>query len=89
VTAELPRHDPDVVFKRLDDEVVLVHLKTNEIYALNETAARFWELYADGLSRGKIEQRLLAEFDVDPSALAAEIDTLLEDLAREGIVHPR
>ena len=30
------------------DEVVLVHLRTNRIYTLNRTGARFWELLEDG-----------------------------------------
>jgi hypothetical protein len=32
----------DVVARRLKDEIVLVHLRTNRIYSLNRTGARFW-----------------------------------------------
>src|SRR5829696_3032146 len=45
---ETPRPHPDVSWRRLGDEVVIVHLKTNQIYRLNRTAARFWELVAEG-----------------------------------------
>jgi hypothetical protein len=38
------RPEDDVVSRRLEDEVVLVHLRTNRIYKLNETGARLWEL---------------------------------------------
>lgn len=34
--------NPDVVAQRVQDEVVLVNLRTNEIYTLNRTAARAW-----------------------------------------------
>jgi len=32
----------DVVARRLEDEIVLVHLQKNRIYSLNRTGARFW-----------------------------------------------
>jgi hypothetical protein len=82
----LPRPNPDVVHQRVGEEIVLVHLKTNQIYALNETGARFWELLSQGLARPAIESRMLDEFDVDPQALAQEIDVLLVDLERVDAV---
>ena len=74
--SSLPQRNPDVLFRRLDDEMVLVHMKTNEIYALNPTGARFWELFAEGHPRERIEERLLAEFEVEHAQLTAEIDAL-------------
>lgn len=84
----LPRTSPDVVSRHLGDEVVLVNLVTNEIYALNETGAAFWELFSEGLSRPEIEQRLLASFDVDEATLRNEIDALLAALLERDIVRP-
>ena len=81
-----PTVNADVVHRRVGDELVLVHLKTNQIFALNETGARFWELLAEGRDRPAIEEVLLGEFDVTPQALTAEIDGLLDELAREDIV---
>ena len=84
----LPSVNPDVVHQRVGDEVVLVHLKTNQIFALNETGARFWELLSAGATRAEIEAAMMAEFEVEPHALATEIDSLLAALAREDIVRP-
>ena len=82
----LPTPDPDVAFQRLEDEIVLVHLKTNQIFALNETGARFWELLAEGKPREEIESTMLAEFDVSREQLDAEIARLLDALAAERLV---
>jgi Coenzyme PQQ synthesis protein D (PqqD) len=79
---------PDVVHRRLGDEMVLVHLQTNEIFALNETGARFWELLAAGRSRAEIESTLTAEFDVTRVDLRREIDALLTELSRKSLVQP-
>lgn len=83
----LPLPNPDVVHERVGEEVVLVHLKTNQIYALNETGAVFWELFSAGMARPEIEVRMLEEFDVRPEELAKEIDTLLVELEGVGAVH--
>lgn len=80
------RPDDDVVSRRLEDKVVLVNLRTNRIYALNETGARFWELLGEGLQRTEIERTLRQEFDVEPQQVTAEVDRLLADLTREGLV---
>ena len=82
----LPKPDQDVVSERIGDDLVLVHLGTNEIFALNPTGARFWELLVQGESREAIEARLLAEYDVSPDTLAAEIDAMLAELARQKMV---
>jgi Coenzyme PQQ synthesis protein D (PqqD) len=82
----LPRPHEDVVSERLGDELVLVHLGTNEVFALNETGARFWELLVAGGSRAAIEERLLAEYDVGRRELAAEIDAILAELGRQKMV---
>lgn len=86
VPESLPTVNPDVVSQRVGNDVVLVHLKTNQIFALNETGARFWELLTDGRSREEIERTLNDEFDVEPEPLRREIDALLADLARQDIV---
>jgi hypothetical protein len=82
-----PYHpNPDVVFKRLEDRMVLVHLSTNQIFELNHTGARVWELLLDGISGDALVDRLTVEFEVDPSTLRTEIQALLSDLVEEGLI---
>jgi Coenzyme PQQ synthesis protein D (PqqD) len=82
----LPRPIPDVAYRELEGQMVLVHLGTNRIYSLNETGARFWELLAGGSERAEIEQQLLDEFAIEPDELRQEIDSMLTALADEGLV---
>ncbi len=78
--------NPDVVFKRLDDRMVLVHLGTNQIFELNDTGARVWELLQEGITGDALLDRLAAEFDVDSKTLQDEINALLSDLHNEGLI---
>jgi hypothetical protein len=85
-TDPLPRPTPDVVYRELEGEIVLVHLGSNRIYTLNETGAKFWELLSKGYEREEIERRLLDEFDAEPAVLHGEIDSMLDTLAEQGLV---
>jgi len=73
----------------VQDELVLVHLGTNEVYALNQTAARFWELLVEYDGRDEVVERLLTEFDVTREELLGEIERLLAELERYRLVERR
>ena len=78
--------NPDVVAQRVQDEVVLVNLRTNEIYTLNKTAARAWELIAEGGDRAKIEAALAEEFSADSEAVGGELDGLVDELLAKELI---
>jgi hypothetical protein len=78
--------NPSVVSRRVHDEVVLVHLETNGIFALNATAGRFWELIEAGCSRAQAEAQLKEIFDVEATELSREIDECIKRLVDEGLV---
>ena len=80
---------PSVVSRRVNDEIVLVHLDTNRIYSLNGTAAHFWELIAAGSGRGEAEARMAETFDVEPAELAREVDSCVKQLVEERLVEPK
>ena len=80
--------NPDVVAQRVQDEVVLVNLRTNEIYTLNKTAARAWELIAEGRDRSGVEAGLADEFTVEGADVESELDGLLDQLVEKELIQP-
>ena len=80
--------DPEVVTQRVEGETVLVHLRTNEIYALNSTASRAWDLLATGMNREAVQEELQREFDVPSDQLRDEIDTLIANLIEKRLLRP-
>src|SRR5262245_50801486 len=61
--------NPDVLFQRLENDAVLLHMKTDRFFNLNRTGARFWELLNEGHDLVGIQERMLREFDVEPPIL--------------------
>jgi hypothetical protein len=80
------RASPDALATRVGDEIVLVHTGTDQIYVLNRTGARVWELLCGELDRTEIESRLAGEFDVAPADLAAEVGGLIASLVESRLI---
>jgi Coenzyme PQQ synthesis protein D (PqqD) len=77
---------PETIVKVFDDSTALVHMKTNRIHVLNQTATLIWKFICAGNSRAEIQDLLLQEFQVDESELSKEIDILLQQLQDEGLI---
>jgi len=78
--------NPNVIFRRLGDEIVLFHLQTDRFYELNGTAARFWELLCEPDGGTGIHEKMMSEFAVDSDDLANETEALLASLRKEDLV---
>ena len=76
----------DVVARRVDDLVVIVHLGTDQVFTLSTTGSRYWELLSSGLDPETIVRTLVSEFDVDAATVRADIDRLVAELTAEGLV---
>jgi hypothetical protein len=59
---------------------------TNQIYDLNRTGYRIWQLLQEGSEADAICDRLREEFDVDQSVASNELDALLRLLSSEGLI---
>ena len=80
---------PEVICRELGEAAVLIHLGTNQIFELNPTGYRVWQLLQEGLDRAGIEHRLVQEFAVDPDQLRREIGDLLAGMAARDLILDR
>ena len=79
--------------QRVEDDLLLVHLVTNQIFTLSSTAVRLWELLAAGHTLESSIGNLLNEYDVERSELEQDVyrtvDTLIKfDLLVLEANHP-
>jgi hypothetical protein len=77
---------PDVLFRELDGEAVILNVATGKYFGLNEMGARMWALLAE---HGKVKpayQALLTEFAVSADKLQHDLLKLVDDLATQGLV---
>ena len=77
---------PHVAAKLVGEELVLLDYEREFYYGLDPVGARIWELLATGRSIGELIEVLAGEYDVARDELAADVETLLQDLERNGLV---
>lgn len=82
------RASPDALATRVGDEIVLVHVGTDQIYVLNRTGARVWELLTADVDRARLTDRLLDEFDAPRAELTTEVDALIRSLLEGRLLTP-
>lgn len=80
------RHNPDMAWRRIDDESVVLDLKTSAYYSLNETASMIWEALGEGLTPRQAGEKLCEEFDEDPAAVERDVSAAVADLLRERMI---
>jgi hypothetical protein len=81
--ANVPAH---VLVRFLDRECVLLNLETERYFGLDETGTRMWQLVTGSSSVDAAFQELLAEFDVEPELLKANLSELMGRLVENGLL---
>jgi hypothetical protein len=78
--------NPDVLFQTLDGadkerpEAVLLHLKTEKYYGLDDVASRMWQLLAETCDPEATVARLLTEYTVDESRLRKDLAAFIDKM---------
>lgn len=79
-----PHHE--IVCKRINDLCVLLDLRSGEVYTLNETASRLWELIEEQTSIDDISFRMVQEYGVSRDEIVRDITDFIASLAQEGLL---
>jgi hypothetical protein len=82
----LLRLSPDVVFRELDGESVVLDLSSGRYFGLNAVGTRVWQLIQQGQPVDGLIRAVTAEYDADADAVERDVLALLEDLKARGLV---
>lgn len=75
-----------VLHQRLGAETVMLHIGSELYFGLDEVGTRVWELIKEHGAVAPVMATLLAEYDVDPATLQADVDRLLGELLDAGLI---
>ena len=86
----LPTPHPAVIFQRIDDGAVLFSPTSEVYFGLNEVGAKVWQLLPPATtSIDEICAQLGSDYpDVELSTIHKDVEDLLDQLLREGLVAP-
>ncbi len=77
---------PHALYKRLNDEGIVLDLQGQKYFRLNAVGSRFWEILVDQQRVENVISVLLNEYDVDEMRLLADLRTIIGDLVAAGLV---
>jgi hypothetical protein len=81
------RHNPDLAWRVIDDEVVILKIKTTTYYSLDSVGSFIWRrIEAGAKTRDEVAEALTGEFDVDRETAARDLEELFADLVREELL---
>lgn len=79
----------DVIASRLEDEVVILDLKSGVYHGLEAVGARIWELIDPTTPVHAIRDSLLDEYEVEPARCEQDLLALLDELNSHGLLEVR
>lgn len=76
----------DVLTQQVEDESVLLDLKTEEYYSLDDVGTRMWQLMCESGDPKAAVEALLQIYEVDEATLRRDMAQLIAELAAHGLV---
>ncbi|MDD4202977.1 MAG: PqqD family protein [Candidatus Omnitrophica bacterium] len=75
----------DFVTREIDDELILMPIYStnkdiNEMYTLNESAAKMWSLVDGKNTLAQIVEGVLAEYDADKDQVEKDVQEFVKDM---------
>jgi hypothetical protein len=80
--------DGAVHWRRVEDNIVAIDVPSREYLALNASGSWLWPALVEGTTMRTLVSRLVERFDVDEARAERDVEALLGDLRRRGLLEP-
>jgi hypothetical protein len=84
----IARND-DIIWRKIEDKIVLIGKDGMAIHTLNKTAGHIWELCDGANSPDEIAVSLCERFDVNPEEAKADVRETISKLEQMGLIERR
>jgi hypothetical protein len=84
--AQRVRVAPDVLFRLVGEEGVLLNLNTEMYLGLNLVGTRMWSVLGSASSIQTAYDELLQEYDVEPAQLRADLEEFIDQLLAQKLI---
>ena len=79
----IPEH---VLFRQLDGEAVLLDLKSQEYFGLNEIGTRVWTALQQGEELSALVEEIVRSYDAQAEQVRVDIDQLIKELQSANLI---
>jgi hypothetical protein len=88
MTDHIVARSEDLEARAVEDELVLLDLRTQTYLSLNRTGAQLWPLVAEGTDRASLVAALRARHDLPPDVAERDVDALVTQLREADLLQP-
>ncbi len=85
-TLTTPRVAPDLIWRLLDDNAVVVSPGAGEVRVLNQMGTVIWQLLVEENNTGDIENFLVTNYEVSQQQAKSDLQLFFDDLTERGIL---
>ena len=76
----------EIVFNKLDEEIMMMSIKNSEYYGLDDIGSRIWEILVDPSTFSGIVEILLKEYEVSGEFCSADVLEFLKALDEKKLI---
>lgn len=82
--------NPDLAWRVIDDEVVILKIRTTTYYSLDPVGAFIWRRMEEtSKTRDELVAAVLDHYDAEQETVVKDLDELLVDLVREELLQEK
>ncbi len=78
----------DLETRTVDDQLVLLDLRTQTYLSLNRSGAELWPLMVEGVQRGRLIEVLAERHALEASVAERDVDALVSQLRDADLLQP-
>lgn len=80
---------PEVLFSRIDDEMILMSISEGYYFTLDPVGTRIWELLSrESSTLINLTDQLMEEYEVDKETCMKDLQEFIEDMASKKLIIP-
>lgn len=72
------KKNPDVAWRTVEGQAILVHNREGEIQVLNEVGTYVWEHFEDGIE--KMIRDIAEKYETDPQVIREDVESFVNEL---------
>jgi len=76
----------NISYRIIDEEAVVLNLKTGDYYLLEGTSAFIWKQLEKKISLKDLTERVNNEYAMDKRIVARDLKSLIKDLSNENLI---
>jgi hypothetical protein len=81
-----PQIDPALIWRKVDENTVIVTPQSGEMRVLNGVGSKIWQLLAEGQTKEAIVEQIVAEYNISAEQASTDLEKFLVELAERNLL---